>query len=79
MQDEKLRVEVEKALDTVRPHLEEDGGNVEVVDITLCGELQIRWLGTCRSCNMSEMTLRAGIEQAVLQKIPQIKKVKAVL
>ena len=79
MGDMELRDEVEKALDTVRPHLEEDGGNVEVVEIKADGELVIRWLGTCRTCDMSEMTLKAGIEQAILQKIPQIKRVKAVV
>lgn len=74
-----LRIAVEKALDSVRPHLEEDGGNVEVIDVSDDGVVTVKWLGTCRTCDMSEMTLRAGIEQTILQKIPEIKKVRAVL
>lgn len=72
-----LRKEVEIALDEVRPHLEVDGGNVEIVEITDKNELFIKWLGACESCNMATMTLRAGIEQAVFSKVPEITKVTA--
>jgi Fe-S cluster biogenesis protein NfuA len=69
---------VNEALDEVRPHLVVDGGNIEIVDITDDMELIVKWLGNCEFCNMSAMTLRAGIEQAIRNKVPIIKSVKAI-
>lgn len=69
---------IEKALDTIRPHLEVDGGNIEVVDITEDLTVKIKWLGNCESCSMSAMTMRAGIEQTIKSKIPQINGVMAI-
>jgi Fe-S cluster biogenesis protein NfuA len=68
---------VDAALESVRPHLEVDGGNVEVVGVTEDMIVQIKWMGNCENCNMSTMTLRAGIEEAVRSKIPEIKGVVA--
>jgi len=68
---------VDKALDDIRPHLAVDGGNVEIVDITADMMLQINWLGNCSSCSMSAMTMRAGIEQTLQGKVPEIKGVQA--
>lgn len=65
------------ALDTVRPHLKVDGGDVEVVDVTEDMIVQIKWKGNCEMCNMSTMTLRAGIEEAIRSKIPEISGVEA--
>ncbi len=73
-----LLARVEQALETVRPHLQVDGGNVEVVDITDDFRLLIRWVGMCESCSMSGMTLRAGLTEAVKGKIPEITGVEAV-
>jgi Fe-S cluster biogenesis protein NfuA len=73
-----LKARVEEALETVRPHLMVDGGDVEVVDITDEMELQIKWLGMCESCSMSAFTLRAGIEEAVRRWVPEILKVTAI-
>ena len=70
-----LSERIEKALDQIRPYLSEDLGGVEVVKITSQGELQIRWLGNCEHCKMSEMTLKAGIENAIRERIPEIKAV----
>lgn len=69
---------VEDALSTVRPHLNVDGGDVEVVDITDDLHVKIRWMGMCESCSMSGMTLRAGIAEAIRGKIPEIAGVEAV-
>jgi len=78
IQDKNLLLEkIDKALETVRPHLKVDGGNVEVVDVTDDMLVQIKWMGNCESCNMSTMTLRAGIEEAIKSKIPEIKGVVA--
>ena len=75
---EELLQRVEDALSTVRPHLNVDGGDVEVVDITDDLHVKIRWMGMCESCSMSGMTLRAGIAEAIRGKIPEIAGVEAV-
>lgn len=69
---------VDKALDDVRPHLAVDGGNVEVVNVTEDHIVQIKWLGACRSCSMTEMTMRAGLEQSIKLKVPEIKGIEAI-
>ena len=66
------------ALDTIRPYLEADGGDMRVVKLTEDMTLQIELLGTCRSCSMSAMTLKAGVEQAVLKAVPEIKSIEAI-
>lgn len=73
-----LTDQVEEALNTIRPFLEADGGNVSIEDITEEGVLKLRLLGSCGSCPMSIMTMKAGIEQAILRAVPQIKSVEAV-
>ncbi|MEZ4884418.1 MAG: NifU family protein [Chitinophagales bacterium] len=69
---------VEDSLNSIRPHLEADGGNVEVVGITEDHTVQIRWLGNCEGCRMSFMTMKAGVEQAIRTAVPIIKEVVAV-
>jgi len=69
---------VDKALDDVRPHLAVDGGNVEVVDVTDEMIVKIKWLGACEGCSMTAMTMRAGIEQAIIGKMPEITGVEAI-
>lgn len=73
-----LNMRVEAALDTIRPHLRVDGGDVELVEVTNDMHVKIRWMGMCESCNMSGMTLRAGIQEAIQSKIPEIMGVEAV-
>jgi Fe-S cluster biogenesis protein NfuA len=75
---EHLLQRIESALSTIRPHLEVDGGNVELVDVSDDMIVQIRWTGMCESCNMSAMTLRAGISEAIKSKIPEIIRVEAI-
>lgn len=69
---------VENALDTIRPYLEADGGNVSVEEITADNIVRLRLLGSCGSCPMSIMTLKAGIEQAVKRAVPEIEAVEAI-
>ncbi|MBK6363941.1 MAG: NifU family protein [Saprospiraceae bacterium] len=69
---------VNEALDEIRPHLAVDGGNIEIVEITEDLVVKIKWLGNCAFCSMSEMTMKAGVEQAVKSRIPSIKEVVAV-
>lgn len=69
---------VEQALDTIRPYLEADGGNVSVEEITSDYIVKLRLLGSCGSCPMSVMTLKAGIEQAIKRAVPEITSVEAI-
>ena len=69
---------VELALDSIRPYLEADGGNVSVEEITTDKVVRLRLLGACGSCPMSIMTLKAGIEQAIKKAVPEIASVDAV-
>ena len=69
---------VDEALNVVRPHLAVDGGNVEVVDITDDHIVQVKWLGNCQNCSMTVMTMKAGLEQAIMGRIPTILGVEAV-
>ncbi len=78
MKKSQLLERIDAALDDVRPHLAVDGGNVEVVDVTDDNIVKIKWLGACEGCSMSVMTMRAGIEQAIRSKLPQIMGVVAV-
>ena len=70
--------QVEKALDTIRPYLEADGGNVSIEEITAENVVRLKLLGSCGSCPMSIMTLKAGIEQAILKAVPEITAIEAI-
>jgi Fe-S cluster biogenesis protein NfuA len=79
MKKAKLLQKIDRALDEIRPHLAVDGGNVELVDVTDDMHVQIRWVGNCVNCHMSDMTLKAGIEDTLLKKLPAIKGVEAII
>jgi Fe-S cluster biogenesis protein NfuA len=72
-----MREKVEAALDEIRPGLQADGGDVELVDIE-DGVVKVRLKGACAGCPMSQMTLTFGIEKVLKERIPEIKRVKAV-
>jgi Fe-S cluster biogenesis protein NfuA len=72
-----LLEQVEQALDTIRPYLLTDGGNVSVEEITADHIVKLKLLGSCGSCPMSIMTLKAGIEEAIKKAVPEIKGVEA--
>lgn len=67
---------VEQALDSLRPYLATDGGNVRVAEITDAGVLKLEWEGACGACPMSPMT-RAGLEDSVRRAVPEITAVEA--
>jgi len=69
---------VEAALDSIRPYLEADGGNVSIEEITPEGVVRLKLLGSCGSCPMSIMTLKAGIEQAIKKAVPEITAIEAI-
>jgi Fe-S cluster biogenesis protein NfuA len=75
--DNSLYQRIDEALDTIRPHLEIDGGNIEIVSISDKMEVEIRWLGNCEFCSMSAMTMKAGVEQAIKSMVPEVISVKA--
>ena len=81
MQDHKtgdsMREEVEEILESLRPMLLQDGGNVELVDIE-DGVVKVRLVGACVSCSSSLMTLKMGIEKALKKAIPMVRCVEAV-
>ncbi|QSE99216.1 NifU family protein [Fulvivirga lutea] len=74
---EELVSRIDKALDSIRPYLETDGGNVKVVEITDDMTVKLELLGACGSCPMSTMTLKAGVEEAIKKAVPEIKHVEA--
>ncbi|HNS13366.1 MAG TPA: NifU family protein [Bacteroidia bacterium] len=77
-QDPSLLTRVENALNQLRPYLEADSGDVSLIEITDDMVVRLKFLGACRSCSMSAMTLKAGIEQTILRMVPEIKSVEAI-
>jgi Fe-S cluster biogenesis protein NfuA len=75
---ESVTAKVNEALDQLRPFLEADGGDMELVEITEEGVVRVQLLGACRDCSMSVMTLKAGLEEAVKKVAPEVIRVEAV-
>jgi Fe-S cluster biogenesis protein NfuA len=73
-----LLEQVEQALDTIRPYLLTDGGNVSVEEITPEKIVRLKLLGACGTCPMSIMTLKAGIEEAIKKAVPEIAGIEAI-
>jgi len=73
-----MKEEVQAALDLVRPQLQADGGDAEIVDISEDGVVKLRLKGACGGCPMSQMTLKMGIERILREKVPAVKSVEAV-
>lgn len=73
-----MKEKVEAALNKIRPSLQADGGDVELIEVTSDGVVKVKLTGACRGCPMSQMTLKAGIEKVIKQEVPEIKEVIAV-
>jgi Fe-S cluster biogenesis protein NfuA len=71
-----MREKVEQALGEVRPVLQADGGDVELVDVTPDGIVKVKLTGACHGCPMAEMTLRQGIENHLKERVPEVKAVE---
>ena len=69
---------VEESLNSLRPYLKTDGGNIEVVELTDSMVLKLKLLGNCEDCPMSEMTMTAGVEDAIKKAVPEIQRVEAI-
>ena len=70
-----MKTKVEEVLNLVRPALQADGGDVELVDVSDEGIVSVRLTGACGSCPMSTMTLKMGIEKTLMEKLPEVKEV----
>ena len=73
-----IRNKVEEALNSIRPYLEADGGNVELVEVTDDNTVKVELIGSCKTCSMNMMTMKAGIEETIRRSVPEIRSVIAV-
>ena len=78
MDNKKIEERVEATLETIRPYLIADGGNIDLVEITKDLTVKVKLLGACSGCPFSVQTLKSGVEQALKKEIPEIKEVVAV-
>lgn len=69
---------VDNALDAIRPYLKTDGGDVKVLEVSVDGVVKLELMGSCGSCPMSAMTLKAGIEESIRKAVPEITAVEAI-
>lgn len=72
-----VRARVERVLEAIRPYIQADGGDIELVDVN-DGVVQIRLAGACVGCMYSMMTLQAGVERMIREEVPEIQAVEAV-
>ncbi len=70
-----MREKVEKVLEEIRPSIQADGGDVELVEVTDEGVVKVRLTGACAGCPMSQMTLKSGVERVLKEKVPEVKEV----
>ena len=75
---EQARVGIEEALASCRPLLAEDGGDIELVSVDPTGIVEVRFLGSCAHCSLAIMTLRAGIERAIMNRVPGVRRIEMV-
>jgi len=72
-----MKAEVQQALEEIRPMLQADGGDVELVEVTEDGIVRVRLQGACKGCPMSQMTLKNGIERLLKEKVPGVTEVES--
>jgi len=72
-----MREKVEESLAKVRPMLQADGGDVELVEVTENGIVKVRLQGACKGCPMAQVTLKNGIERFLMKEIPEVKGVES--
>ncbi len=73
-----MREQIQEALDKIRPALQRDGGDIELVEVEEDGVVRVRLTGACGGCPMSQMTLKQGVERIVKQMVPEVKSVESV-
>ena len=72
-----MRDKIEEALNKIRPSLQADGGNIELIDV-VDGVVKVKMTGACGGCPMSQMTLKMGVERTLKQHVPEVKRVESV-
>jgi Fe-S cluster biogenesis protein NfuA len=72
-----MREDVEKALQKIRPALQADGGDIELIDV-VDGIVKVKLTGACAGCPMSQMTLKRGVERVLKEQVPEVKSVESV-
>ena len=70
--------QVEQALDKIRPFLQRDGGDIQLIDVTEDGIVKVQLTGACHGCPMSQMTLKQGVERALMKEVPGVKEVQSI-
>jgi Fe-S cluster biogenesis protein NfuA len=75
---EELKISIEQILNNIKPFLKVDGGDVELVDINQDGIAWVKLLGSCDTCPLKPMTLRAGIERAIMHEFPEIRRIEEI-
>jgi Fe-S cluster biogenesis protein NfuA len=73
-----LKQDVEQALDKIRPFLQRDGGDIQLIDVTVDGIVKVQLTGACQGCPMSQMTLKQGVEKALMKEVPGVKEVQSI-
>ncbi len=75
---EDITKNIETALDSIRPYLMADGGNVKILELSADNVLKLEFVGACGSCPMSTMTFKAGVEEAIKRAVPEVKSIEVV-
>lgn len=73
-----MKQEVEQALAKIRPFLQRDGGDIMLIDVTDDGIVKVQLTGACQGCPMSQMTLKQGVERALIKEVPGVKEVQSI-
>ncbi len=70
-----MKAKVQRAIDRIRPNLQADGGDVQLLEVTDDGLVKVRLLGACHGCPMAQMTLKNGIERYLKKEVPEVREV----
>jgi Fe-S cluster biogenesis protein NfuA len=73
-----VKEKVQKALNEIRPQMQADGGDIELIDVTDEGVVKVRLVGACSGCPGAQMTLQMGVERVLKARVPEVKSVEAV-
>ena len=73
-----IKQQVEQALEKIRPFLQRDGGDIQLIEVTDDGVVKVQLTGACQGCPMSQMTLKQGVERALMKEVPNVKEVQAI-
>ncbi len=73
-----IKQQVEQALEKIRPFLQKDGGDIKLIDVTDDGVVKVQLVGACQGCPMSQMTLKQGVERALMKEVPGVKEVQSI-